>query len=605
MRKRPWWFVGLVLVALIPVPGLAGEPIEADYVLRGGLVIDGTGAPGRRADVAVKGDRIVAVGDVEAAPGARVIDATGLVVAPGFIDLHSHSDGPIVRPETKSNLNYLKQGVTTVVTGNCGGGPVDAARYFRTIREHGAGTNIIHLIPQGSLRRAVMGTADVRANPAELKKMAAIVAREMEAGAWGLSSGLIYIPSRYADTAELIALAKVVAKHGGIYASHIRGEGNTLLEAIDEAIAIGRESGAPVHISHLKASGKANWGKVEEACARIEAARAAGQTVTADQYPYVASSTSLGAMVVPDWAMRGTTADFIRIAADPVQGRRLRLEILKGLESRDGGESVRISRYPPKLDRVGLSLAEIARREGTTPLDVVLDIQSHGGASAVSFGMSEDDVRFVMRKPYVATASDGSAHVPNGQDKPHPRAYGTFPRKIRYALEEKVITLEEAIRDATGLPAEILGLPDRGTIGVGNYADLAVFDPETFRDVATFDDPTRYAPGLAYLFVNGVPVIAMGKYQDRLAGRVLTPQNSGPADLILKVSRIWTGDPDKPWAEALASRGGEIVAVGTEERGREVPGEENGGRGRRRRKLRGAGADRRARAHYVAWGDSR
>lgn len=562
MKVHRAWLVGLVVAAATTRAGAEDETV---VILRGGLVVDGTGAPGRREDVAIRGDRIEAVGEVGPIEGAEVIDATGLVVAPGFIDLHSHSDGPILRPEARSNRNYLHQGVTTVVTGNCGSGPVDAADYFRAIRERGAGTNVIHLIPHGNLRRSVVGVGDVRANPAQLRKMAQVVEREMEAGAWGMSTGLIYVPSRYGDTAELIALARVVARHGGFYASHIRGEGETLLEAVDEAIAIGRESGAPVHISHLKASGRANWGKVAEACARIESARAEGRAVTADQYPYVASGTSLAAMVVPDWAQRGDAAEFARTADDPVRGRRLREAIGRGLESRDGGESVRIARYGPNPGRVGLSLAEIARREGTTPLEVVLDIQRHGGAAAISFGMSEDDVRFVMQKPYVATASDGSAHVPNDRDKPHPRAYGTFPRKIRYALDEGVISLEQAIHQATGLPASILGMPDRGTIRPGHFADVVVFDPETFRDAATFDDPTRYAPGVAYLFVNGVPAIAGGEFRGRLAGRVLTPRDSGTADLIVRVGRIWTGDEANPWAEALASRGGEIVAVGSAE----------------------------------------
>jgi predicted amidohydrolase YtcJ len=553
----------LVALLVLTSPVWADEPVRCDYVIRGGLVIDGTGAPGVAADVAIRGDRIVAVGSFPVDPKATVIDAGGMVVCPGFIDLHSHSDGPILNSATRANRNYLTQGVTTVVTGNCGSGPVDAARFFATLDRQKAGTNVILLVGHGSVRRRVLGNSDRKADADALREMSDLVDKAMTAGAWGMSTGLIYLPGRYADTAELIALAKVVARHGGFYASHIRNEGSGLLSSIDEALTIGREAGLPVHVSHLKATGRANWGLVEPACAKLAEARAAGLIVTADQYPYVASSTQLAAMVVPHWARQGTAEDFARIAADPVRGPKLRREIEEDLAGRDGGASIRIARYATRPSRVGKDLATIEREEGTTPLEVILDIERHGGAQAISFGMSEDDVRYVMRQEYVATASDGSAHAPGSGDKPHPRAYGTFPAKIRYALDEKVIPLEAAIRAATGLPAAILGLPDRGVIRVGAVADLLVFDPATFRDAATFDDPTRYAPGVAYLFVNGVEAIARGRLTKALAGRALRKHEDGPADLILKAGRIWTGDPAKPRAEALAARGGVIVALGT------------------------------------------
>jgi predicted amidohydrolase YtcJ len=551
------------VLGLLAIAGLA-LPCPADVVLKGGRLFDGTGAPGRVADVAIRGERIVAVGEVEPAPGDRVIDATGLAVAPGFIDLHSHSDETITKPATRDNLNYLRQGVTTVVTGNCGSGPLDASAYFRAIEtQGGAGTNVIHLVPHGALRRSVLGNADARANPAELRRMAEVVDREMASGAWGMSSGLIYVPSRYGDAEELAALARVVARRGGIYASHIRDEEDGLIGAIDEAIAIGRASGCRVHISHLKANGRANWGKAAEALARIEAARAAGQAVTADQYPYVASSTSLGAMVVPDRALRGPAEEFRALASGARTGPELRREIGRNLAARDGGSSIRIARYAPRPDWAGRDLAEIAAAEGASPIDVVVEIQSRGGAQAIHFGMSEDDVRAVMREPYVATASDASAHRPGGGDRPHPRAYGTFPRKVRYALDEGVLSLEEAIRSMTGLPAEILGLVERGTIRPGAFADVVAFDPATFRDAATFERPTEYAPGVRFLFVNGRAVIDSGRFAGVRAGRVLRPQADGPADFVLKVGRVWTGDPERPRAEAIAARGGRIVAVGT------------------------------------------
>lgn len=564
---------GRAIVVWVGILGMLGagdpapekRPVAADVVLQGGLVVDGTGAPGRRADVAIKGDRIVAVGDLEPGAGATVIDAKDWVVAPGFIDLHSHSDENILKPKTRSNFNFQTQGVTTIVTGNCGGGILDVEKYFRTLDEQGAGTNVIHLIPHGKVRSSVLGNAERAPSEGELARMKAIVERGMRAGAWGISSGLIYVPSRYADADELVALSKVVAKHGGFYASHIRDEGAGLLGSIDEALAIGRGAGIPVHISHLKATGKANWGLTTAACERIIEARKDGRVVSADQYPYVASSTQLAAMVIPHWAIQGTADDFARIAADPVQGPRLRREIEVELAGRDGGKSIRIARYAPRPNRVGRDLEAIARQEGTTPLEVILDIQRHGGAQAISFGMSEDDVRSVMRHDFVATASDGSAHNPEGDDRPHPRGYGTFPRKMRYALDDKVLTLEQAVRSCSGLPAEILRLPDRGTIRPGAFADLVVFDAKTFRDAATFDRPTRYARGVEYLYVNGVAVIAQGKPRKALPGRALRLTKDGPADLILGLGRIWTGDPENPWAEALASRAGAIVAVGSRE----------------------------------------
>ncbi len=564
-RARSSAFAIASATALLSIAADPPGPAETTTILKGGTVVDGTGAPARKADLAFRGERIVAVGDIEPKPGDRVIDATGLVVAPGFIDLHNHSDAPIVNENTRDNRNYQSQGVTTVVTGNCGAGALDVAKYFDAINKHGAGTNVIHLIPQGDVREAVLGTTERKPDAAQLRAMKQLVEKGMRAGAWGMSSGLIYVPSRYADTKELIELSKVVAAHGGIYASHIRDEGPGLLGSIREAVDVGKGAGLPVHISHLKVTGKKNWGLTKDACDAIEAARASGLKVTADQYPYVASSTSLSAMVVPHWAAQGNAADFARIADDHIQGAKLRAAILDELADRDGGASLRIARYGKDPSIVGLDLAEIARRRGSTVLDVVLDIQRNGGAQAISFGMGEDDVRRVMKRPYVATASDGSAHRPGGGDKPHPRAYGTFPRKFRYALDDGLMSLEQAVRSCSGLPAEILGLPDRGTIRAGNVADLVVFDPKTFRDAATWDEPTRYAPGVKYLFVNGIAAVSEGKPQKARPGRALRLDKDGPAQTILKVGRIWTGDPARPRAEALAIRDGVLMAVGSVE----------------------------------------
>jgi N-acyl-D-aspartate/D-glutamate deacylase len=335
-----------------------------------------------------------------------------------------------------------------------------------------------------------MGTAERPPTASELERMKRLIERGMDAGAWGLSSGLIYVPGRYADTNELIELARVARRRGGIYASHIRNEGARLLQSIDEAIAIGKGADIPVHISHLKASGKAYWGTVGPALGRIARARETGQVVTADQYPYIASSTQLAAMVVPHWAIQGSSDDFARLAADPARGQSLRREIQQALDERDGGASIRIARYAAHADWAGLDLNTIARREQKTPLEIIIDIQRHGGAQAISFGMSEDDVREVMRHEFVATASDGATHSPSRVgDHPHPRAYGTFPRKIRYAVDDKILSLEQAIRSCSGLPAEILGLPDRGVIRPGAFADIVVFDPSPFGAAPTFGQP--------------------------------------------------------------------------------------------------------------------
>ncbi len=400
--------------------------IVADFVLKGGTLVDGTGAAGRVADVAVRGDRIVAVGTFQTGSGTRVIDCRARIVAPGFIDLHNHSDAGIVAAGTRVNRNFLAQGVTTIVTGNCGLGTNDVEKYLSTLELRGAGTNVIHLIPHGVVRSTVMGNADRAPSASELERMKRIVEKGMAAGAWGLSSGLIYVPGRYAETNELIELCRVVHRHGGLYASHIRNEGTRLLESIDEAINIGKQSGIPVHISHLKANGKASWGRIGAAIERIQAVRGAGMIVTADQYPYIASSTQLAAMVIPHWAIQGNAESFTRLAADPQRGEALRREIQKALDERDGGASITIARYKPRPDRIGKNLVAIAQHEGTTPLEVVLDIQRHGGAPAISFGMDENDVREAMRHDFVATASDGSAHMPGNGDQPHPRATARF-----------------------------------------------------------------------------------------------------------------------------------------------------------------------------------
>lgn len=502
---------------------LPGEPaVPADIVVRGAMLYDGSGAAGVVGDLAVRGERIVAVGRFPVAGKPRIIEGKGLAAAPGFIDLHTHSDYPLQREATRANRCYLHQGITTVVTGNCGAGPVDVARYFKILERGKIGTNVIHQVPHNGVRQRVMKNVNRPPTAEELRRMEALVDRGMRDGAWGLSTGLIYNPGAYAKTDELIALARAAARHGGFYASHIRDEGTGVLSALNEALTIGRQAGLPVHISHLKASGRRAWGLAADEIALIAKARKAGQAVSADQYPYVASSTSLKATLVPTWFREGSAKDYQARLNDAEQLARLRPLVERGLKRRQGGKSIRIARYRPKPAWQGKDLAAIASVEKKPAVDIVLEIERHGGAQIVNFGMSEEDVRLIMRQPFVATASDGASLAPSADTVPHPRSYGCFPRKIgRYAIEDKIVSLEHALRSANGLPADILHLPERGYLKAGYYADVVVFDPKTFRDTATFAKPHQYATGVRYLFVNGKLAIDNGKFTGVLAGKVL------------------------------------------------------------------------------------
>jgi N-acyl-D-aspartate/D-glutamate deacylase len=511
-------------LTLFPIWSLDEPRVQADLVIRGATLYDGTGQPGLTGDLALRGNQIVAVGSFAIAGQPRLIDGKGLIVAPGFIDLHTHCDVPITQPATRSNLNYLMQGVTTVVTGNCGAGPTDVAGYFKRLEANGIGSNLIHQVPHNDVRLKIMGNANRPPTPEELTRMEALVDRAMSEGAWGLSTGLIYNPGTYAKTDEIVALARIAARHRGFYASHMRNESTGVLAAIDEALTIGREAGLPVHISHLKASGRKAWGKAAEEIALITQARAKGQEVTADQYPYTASSTSLAATLVPPQFREGTFKEFLARLDDPEQGPRLRRAIEANLEGRQSGQTIRIARYTANRSWEGKDLETIARQANRSVVDVVLDIERHGGAQIVNFGMNEEDVRLIMKQPFVATASDGSSQTPS-DTVPHPRSYGCFARKIgHYAIEEKLIPIEQAIRSASGLPADILRLPKRGYLKPGYYADIVVLGPEKYRDRATYDKPHQYAAGVRYLFVNGKMVIEAGKYKGILAGKVLRHQ---------------------------------------------------------------------------------
>jgi N-acyl-D-amino-acid deacylase len=521
--RAAWqWSLPVGILMILAVAGSAAAespgPVDADILLHGGQILDGTGSPARPGDVAITGDKIVAVGEFTPGKIGETIDCTGLIVAPGFIDLHNHSDESIVAEQTRTAENYIRQGCTTLVTGNCGGGAVDVEKYLSEIDAQGAGTNVAHLIPHGSTRALVLGRRQVDPTPEELAKLQDLVDRGMRQGAWGMATGLIYIPGAYSKIDELAAMTEPVGRHGGIYASHIRSEDSALLESVGEAIEIGRRAQTPVHISHLKASGKPYWGMVRAAAKLVEDAQAAGQRVTADQYPYTASSTSLEAMLLPDWAREGGREPTMARLSDSAQLEKIRPALQTALDERP---HVRIVSYKPKPEYTGKAIHEIAAAENRPQIEVAIELLRDGSPAAINFGMTEEDVRFVMQRPWVATASDGSVKEPSG-DMVHPRSFGTFPRKIGlYAVREKVLPLEQAVRSASGLPADILGLTDRGYLKQGQFADIAIFNPAKIIDGATFDQPFEPPQGIPWVFVNGTAAVKNGEPTKSLSGRAL------------------------------------------------------------------------------------
>lgn len=498
----------------------ASSAVDADVLLRGGLIFDGGGAEGRPGDVAIQHGRIAAVGQFPIGKVQREIDCRGLVVAPGFIDLHTHSDAKLGDPQNRPCLNYLLQGCTTMVTGNCGGGPADVAKFLSSVDASGAGANVIHLIPHGTVRSMVMRGERREPTAAELSRMKSLIDKGMREGAWGMSTGLIYPPSSYAKTDELVELAKVVAARGGLYASHIRNEGNALLKAVDEAIAIGRQSGAAVEISHFKAAGKANWGRIRDAAAAIERARGEGLKITADQYPYAASSTGLDSTLLPDAALPGGRINLQkRMAVDP-ELKRLVREVIGQSMKRSAKIVIAACKKHPEC--AGKSLEQLAAAQNCDPVDAALKILADGGAEVINHSMSEDDVRWAMTLPWVGLGSDGSARAPRPNEFPHPRNFGALARKIGYcAIEQKWLPLGQAIRSCSGLPADILGLSDRGYLRAGYVADVTVFDPRSFRDRATYEQPQQYAVGMRCVFIGGQAAVDDGRPSATLYGRAI------------------------------------------------------------------------------------
>lgn len=516
---------GLVLTGaaglLVALPATAQETTT---LIRNGRLLDGSGNPWIRADVLIRGDRIEAVGDLAAVEADEIIDATGLYVAPGFIDSHSHAGGGLASEELSHAEPLLAMGLTTVFVNPDGGGPVDIAAQGAELLEHGLGVNAAQLVPQGSVRGEVMGSVDRAATPAELDRMRELVVAGMEAGAWGLSSGTYYVPGSYTPPVEIQELAKEVAAYGGAYTSHIRDESTYsvgLIAAVEEVIDVGRSAGIPAVLTHVKALGPFVWGYGEAIVKRVERARTEGVQVFADQYPYTASATSLQAALLPRWSQAGGRDSLSARMDDPETMARIREGMVEGLARRGGADRIQFRRYEPDPSIEGRLLSDVAAERGEDPIDTAVDLIRGGGVSIVSYNMHDDDVETLMVQPWTMTSSDGGLG-PMGVGVPHPRSYGAFARKIAvYARDREVVGLEDAIRSMTSLPAMVFDMPDRGVVREGAIADLVIFDLEAVDDVATFTDPHHYSEGMVHVFVNGVAAIRDGAFTGERPGRVL------------------------------------------------------------------------------------
>jgi dihydroorotase/N-acyl-D-amino-acid deacylase len=533
---------------------LAANPY--DVVIQHGRIVDGTGSPWYSGDVGIRRGRIAAIGNLTGAPAKRTIDAHGMVVAPGFIDMLGQSELTIlVNPHLPSKIY---QGITTEITGEGGSvAPVSDALlqadrvgyehygirpdwrtfsgYFARLEKQGMGINLASYVGATQVRRMVLGDGDRAPDAAELERMKALVREAMRDGAVGVSTALQYAPAPYATTEELIALAAEAAQYGGIYATHMRSEGDAIVPALDEAIRIGREAHIPVEIWHLKAAGKANWGRMPEIVAHIQQARDAGVDITADTYAYPAGFNTFSA-IIPPWAHDGGDAKLIERLKDPAMRARIRKEMETPGGKWDnewqevtGPESILVGAVanPKLLPLQGKTIAEIAKLWGKDPFDTIFDllIEDQAFTNVALFIMSEPDIALALEQPWVSICNDSEGTAPDGLlgiEHPHPRAYGTFPRILRkYVREEKKLTLPDAIRKFSALPAQRMRLTDRGVLKEGMWADVVVFDPESIRDVATFENPNRLSEGMRFVLVNGVPVIEEGKMTNALPGKVL------------------------------------------------------------------------------------
>ncbi len=525
-----WLLIGCASTApqSAPAPRSAGPDGSAyDVVIVGARVVDGSGAPAYRADVALVGDRIATISrsPIPPAAGKRVIDASGRIVAPGFIDLHAHLDPLLRLPDAES---HVRQGVTTALGGPDGGSPFPLGPYLDSVTTAGVGMNVAFLTGHNTIRERVMGMADRAPTQRELDRMRAMVGEAMRDGAFGLSTGLKYLPGAFAETGEIVALAQVAADAGGIYTSHLREEGLGLIDGVAEALEIGRRTGIPVVLTHHKVVGRPMWGASRRTLAMVDSARATGTDVMLDQYPYTATYTGIG-ILVPAWAMADGDSAFLA----RMRGAALRDSILDGivfniLNDRGGGDLGRVQLALVPWDRSleGRTLADWARREGREPTprvgaELVVEALRRGGASAIYHVLDEGDVERIMTHPQTMIASDGRLTRP-GEGHPHPRWYGTFPRVLAvYVREKGLLTLEEAVRKMTSMPADRLGLGERGRLREGAYADIVIFDAATVKDMATFEQPHQYPIGIDYVIVNGEVEVDGGRFVGGRPGRVL------------------------------------------------------------------------------------
>ena len=538
---------GVALASAYPLAALASD-VSFDIVIRGGTIVDGTGKPGVRHDLGIKGSRIAAIGNLSESSARRVINATNRIVCPGFIDMHTHSDSTLLQDGLAQSA--VRQGATTHVVGNCGsspapvGAPVETyghkistyGDYLQALKQSGTTINICGLVGHNSIRRAVMGDQNRRPTPVELRRMQDHVDEAMRSGATGMSTGLVSPPGTYTETPEIVALAQVVARHRGLYASHIRGEASTLLTAVREAIQVGDEAGLPVQISHHKAAGRDNWGTTLKTLPLIEAANKKKHPVRVDVYPYHAGSAGM-AQLVPPWAHEGGRGAMLARLKDPVQRRRIARDMVRGTDNWPNffkleWDDIQIATVGTPANRkwIGKRIADVARSRKCAGVEACIDllIEGNGRARMINFIMDEREVQRVLKHPLSMIGSDGRAvSADTAQGMPHPRYYGCFPRVLgRYCRQMKLFSLETAIHKMTAMPAAQLGLPDRGTIQVGHAADIVVFDFKTVIDKATFQAPHQYPEGIETVVVNGRPVILQGEHTELRPGLVLRPQRT-------------------------------------------------------------------------------
>ena len=501
---------------------------QFDILIRNARIVDGSGNPWRRGSIGIRDGRITEIGRIESNDATRIVDAADRVAAPGFIDVHTHIEGAIEKVPRADN--FLLDGVTTVVTGNCGGSRVELAKWFQQLEQTSIGLNVASLIGHNTVRREVMGTANRLATPAEITRMQALVDQAMREGAVGFSTGLIYIPGTYSDSDEVVALAKSAARHGGVYASHMRDEGEKVVEAIVEACRVGREANMPVQLSHFKIDNRRLWGSSTKSLSVVEKFRQEGVDVVVDQYPYNRSSTNLG-ITLPSWALAdGDNAVRERLEAPATRSRILdEMTALARALGHEDYSYATVAAHTPDRSVEGKTISEITKLRGKpatlrAEAETILEIIAAGGAQMVYHSMGDEDVERILRYPNTGIASDGGVRE-FGVGMPHPRSYGTNARVLaEYVRNRAVLTLEEAIRRMTSLPARIFGLKDRGFLRVGMAADLVLFDPAKVQDRATFAQPHQYSEGFDLVIVNGRVAVENSKPTAELAGRVLRRQ---------------------------------------------------------------------------------